>query len=411
MDVKINDVSLAYGDASVVVDHLSLDIADGESLVLLGQSGCGKTSTMRCVAGLEDPTGGSISIGTTTVFDARSGLNVAPNKRNVGLMFQSYAVWPHMTVLENVSFPLRMKRRPKSEGRAKALETLELVGLAHLANKGASQLSGGQMQRVALARSLAMEPSVMLLDEPLSNLDARLREDLRIELRRLQLDLGLTSIYVTHDQGEALALADRIAIMQRGRISQLAAPVDIYRSPASASIAEFLGVSNIFRVGTARDAGRTRVSLADYELEVVVDAPVPKGTDLSVCVRPEHVRLVPLGQGEAPNSYAGTVTVSVFQGSYARCTVQLDAGPLIEAQIRDDAHDPARHGDRVQLDIEPRHIQVLPQEVGTETNADGRRHAASGTDGAPLLGTAGTGTDAEPPRQSHAAATSKGADR
>ncbi|RYF47768.1 MAG: ABC transporter ATP-binding protein, partial [Comamonadaceae bacterium] len=290
------------------------------------------------------------------------------------------------------------------------LETLELVGLSHLADKGASQLSGGQMQRVALARSLAMEPSVMLLDEPLSNLDARLREDLRIELRRLQLDLGLTSIYVTHDQGEALALADRIAIMQRGRISQLAAPVDIYRSPASASIAEFLGVSNVFRVVPARDADQTRIALSDHELEIIVDLPVPKGIDLSVCVRPEHVRLLPLGQGEAPNSYPGTVTVSVFQGSYARCTVQLDAGPLVEAQIYGDAQHLARHGDRVQLDIEPRHLQVLPQEVDAATNSE-RLQQAEGTDADPLLSAAGIGAANEPPQRYPSVATSRGADR
>jgi len=362
MDVKINDLSLAYGDFAAV-KHLSLDIQDGESLVLLGQSGCGKTSTMRCVAGLEDPSGGTISIGGTTVFDAASTVNLPPNKRNVGLVFQSYAVWPHMTVLDNVSFPLKMKRRPRKEIRTRALETLELVGLAHLADKGASLLSGGQMQRVALARSLAMEPAVMLLDEPLSNLDARLREDLRVELRRLQLDLGLTSIYVTHDQGEALALADRIAIMQGGRISQLTTPEETYRSPASASIAEFLGVANILRVAPPA-AGAHRLRLVDHEMEVAVESELPATSeDLSVCVRPEHVRLETHRQAGSPNSWPGSVEVSVFQGSFARCTVRLDAGPTFEVQTQDEAGARLRQHDRVHVEVDPKHVQVLQQDV------------------------------------------------
>ncbi|MEO9323499.1 ABC transporter ATP-binding protein [Nocardioides sp. C4-1] len=366
--MNIEDLSLSYGDFTAV-DRLSLHIADGESLVLLGQSGCGKTSTMRCVAGLEDPSGGSISIGGTPVFDAGAGLNVAPNRRKVGLVFQSYAVWPHMTVLENVGFPLRMKKLPKQQVRTKALETLELVGLAQHADKGASMLSGGQMQRVALARSLAMEPDVLLLDEPLSNLDARLREDLRVELRRLQLELGLTSIYVTHDQGEALALADRIAIMQGGRIRQLADPVDTYRHPASASIAAFLGVANIFEVATPA-AGDRRLAMVDHPVEVAVDAALPAGEHLSVCIRPEHVHLAldePSATAATVNTWPGTVEVSVFQGSFARCSVRLDAGPLIEVQTHDDAASTLRQKDRVHVSIDPQHVQVLPREVTSAT--------------------------------------------
>ncbi|MGJ9422456.1 ABC transporter ATP-binding protein [Aeromicrobium sp. CF3.5] len=374
MDVKINNLSLTYGEF-VAVKNLSLTIEQGESLVLLGQSGCGKTSTMRCVAGLEDPSEGSISIGDTTVFDADATINLAPNKRQVGLVFQSYAVWPHMTVLENVSFPLRMKKRPKKEVRTKALETLDMVGLAHLADKGASLLSGGQMQRVALARSLAMEPNVMLLDEPLSNLDARLREDLRVELRRLQLELGLTSIYVTHDQGEALALADRIAIMQNGRISQLSNPLETYRNPASASIAEFLGVSNIFAVRPGA-SGSTRLTLADHAVDVAVaDHALPHtADDLSVCIRPEHVRVKRLALGEsgavsAANEWLGTVQVSVFQGSFARCSIALDAGPVLEVQTQEVDATTLRQHDRVLVHVDPRDVQVLPREV-TEPVSD-----------------------------------------
>lgn len=360
MDIRINDLSLTYGDFAAV-KNLSLDIAEGESLVLLGQSGCGKTSTMRCIAGLEDPSAGAISIGGATVFDAATGVNVSPNKRNVGMVFQSYAIWPHMTVLENVSFPLRMKRLAKSVVRKKAMETLELVGLEHLAQKGASLLSGGQMQRVALARSLAMGPSVMLLDEPLSNLDARLREDLRSELRRLQLELGLTSVYVTHDQGEALALADRVAIMQHGRITQLAEPAAIYGYPASASIATFLGMANVFRL---RGSANGRASLADYDLEVVTADIIPRhAVNSSVCVRPENIRLAATRSDNAANSWPGTVTVKLFQGSHTRWTIKLDAGPTLEVETRATEAFDIQANDSVRVEVDPNDVLILPNEV------------------------------------------------
>ncbi|MFC5337263.1 ABC transporter ATP-binding protein [Leucobacter denitrificans] len=360
MDVRIDGLSLSYGDFHAV-KNLDLDIAEGESLVLLGQSGCGKTSTMRCIAGLEDPNGGSISIGGKTVFDAASRRNLSPNKRNIGMVFQSYAIWPHMTVLENVSFPLRMKRLPKKEVRSKALETLEIVGLEHLAEKGASLLSGGQMQRVALARSLAMGPNVMLLDEPLSNLDARLREDLRVELRRIQLELGLTSVYVTHDQGEALALADRIAIMQHGRISQLAAPADIYGSPASASIATFLGMVNVFKLAPFV-GGRGR--LAEYELEVVAEGQTQSHTNtFSMCVRPENISMAVSQRTDSDNSWPGVIEVRLFQGAYTRWTVKLDAGPTMEVETRMQSSPDLHVGDRVYLEFDARNVLVLPDEV------------------------------------------------
>jgi iron(III) transport system ATP-binding protein len=264
MKVDVRGLTLKYGDA-VAVSDLDLTVDEGEALVLLGQSGCGKTSTMRCIAGLETPASAVITIGDQTVFDSGSGINRPPNKRNVGMVFQSYAIWPHMTVFENVAFPLKMKGRKKAELRAAVHETLELVGLDHLADRGASLLSGGQMQRVALARSLAMQPSVLLLDEPLSNLDARLRHRLRMELRELQLRLNVTSLYVTHDQDEALALADRIALMQSGRIVQIGKPHEIYSHPRSASIAEFLGVGNIIPV-TSEDATCVRLTATGQKL-------------------------------------------------------------------------------------------------------------------------------------------------
>lgn len=359
MDVTISNLSLSYGKF-LAVKNLSLDIADGESIVMLGQSGCGKTSTMRCIAGLEDPSGGSIAIGGRTVFDAESRTRVPANKRNVGLVFQSYAVWPHLTVLENVAFPLQRQKLGKEEVRAKALATLRTVGLERVANNGASALSGGQMQRVALARSLAMEPAVMLLDEPLSNLDARLRDDLRVELRRLQIELGLTSIYVTHDQTEALALADRVAVMQHGRITQLARPIEIYDNPASASIAAFLGVLNIFPVGPA--AGH-RVASVNHAMEFVTEAASDHGVLSSVGIRPEHVRVSTERDESGVNVWEGRVEVAVFQGATTRCAVRLDAGPVLEATIPGSGINVFHPGDRVFTHVDPRDVRIMPNEV------------------------------------------------
>jgi iron(III) transport system ATP-binding protein len=330
MKVTIENLTLGYHGNTVVRD-LDLDIADGESLVLLGQSGCGKTSTMRCVAGLETPSVGRITIGDRIVHDSATGKSVPPHKRNVGMVFQSYAVWPHRTVAQNVGFALKMQKIGKSETEQRVTEALELVGLGHLADRGASQLSGGQMQRVALARSLVMRPSVLMLDEPLSNLDARLRERLRMELRELQLRLGLTTVYVTHDQVEAFALADRIALMQKGCIVQIGSPEQIYKNPSCASIAEFLGIGNIF--GAVAGASGDEYTLIDHPaINVVLDAPARVEGPAIVCLRPEDLLVsgitepMPAGQ-----HWTGRVEVASYQGASIRYRVTLDGGPEIEA--------------------------------------------------------------------------------
>lgn len=361
MEVQIEDLRLAYNGVPAIRD-LNLHIGEGESIVLLGQSGCGKTSTMRCVAGLEEPTGGRISIGSKTVFDAAKRINVPSNKRNVGMVFQSYAVWPHKTVLENVMFPLQMKRTPTKHARTAAMETLEIVGLAHLADRGASLLSGGQMQRVALARSMAMKPSVLMLDEPLSNLDARLRDDLRVELRRIQVEQGLTSLYVTHDQHEALALADRIAIMRNGVIAQLGTPQEIYKTPATASIASFLGVSNVFET-ESMDTGNV-LKLAGYDIEVRTSARKPAG-QASICIRPEDLDVQQqTATGFDTNRFSGHVQVSVFQGASIRYQVQLVNGPRVEAICPQESHDVLGTGTPVDVRVDPANVMVLPNELG-----------------------------------------------
>ncbi|MFI9460812.1 ABC transporter ATP-binding protein [Streptomyces xiamenensis] len=357
MEISVRNLTLRYGE-SVAVDDLDLTIADGEALVLLGQSGCGKTSTMRCVAGLESPSAGRISVGETVMFDGERGINRPPHKRNIGMVFQSYAIWPHLTVFQNVAFPLAMKKTGRADTARRVGETLDLVGLGHLAERGASMLSGGQMQRVALARSLVMEPSVLLLDEPLSNLDARLRHRLRTELRELQQKIGLTSIYVTHDQDEALALADRISMMQAGRIVQTAPPAELYARPRSASIAEFLGVANIFGV-TPEDAGTVRLDGTGIRLAVESCA---KGEQLRACVRAEDLRFA-AGDAAGPNLLPGVITTKVFQGGTVTYRVRVEGGP--EAEIVGSKHEESRYGvgDRVTLTVPPAAIQVLPLEV------------------------------------------------
>lgn len=356
MRISIENLSLRYGDVTVF-DALDLEVADGESLVLLGPSGCGKTSTMRCIAGLEEPSAGSITIGDRTVFSAADGITVSPHRRNVGMVFQSYAVWPHKTVFENVAFSLRRQRVAAGQIRERVGRVLEIVGLGEMFDRGASLLSGGQMQRVALARSLVMEPSVLLLDEPLSNLDARLRERLRLELRELQLSLGLTTVYVTHDQAEAFALADRIALMQGGKILQLGSPEEIYAHPATTSLARFLGVGNIF--GCAVRQGTARVADSELIVELPTSAGSPTGTT-SVCMRPEDLTIAPLT--ETPhevNTWAGRVVVSSFQGASTRYRIALDVGPAVDVVAGRRSGPTMRIGDRVSVTCPVEAAQVL----------------------------------------------------
>lgn len=362
MKVTLENIDLKYGD-TYAVKGVDAEIEDGQSLVLLGKSGCGKTTTMRCIAGLETPARGRITIGDQVVFDSEKNINVPSHKRNVGMVFQSYAVWPHRTIFENVAFPLQMKKVSKKESATRVDEALAMVGLDGFQNRGASLLSGGQMQRVALARSLVMRPSVLLLDEPLSNLDARLRDHLRIELRALQQELHLTCVYVTHDQGEALALADRIALMQNGKLAQVGSPREIYESPASASIADFLGVSNIFPVQTNGKPGV--YGMTDHRLELST-APVPvpvAGDGIKACIRPEDVIVSVQRTPNSSNNWPGTVKVASYQGAEVRYLVELDGGPSIEALVSRRDCPAVATGDQVWINAAPADIQILPAEV------------------------------------------------
>ena len=284
------------------IDHVDLQVNDGELFTLLGPSGCGKTTTLRCIAGLEDPDEGVISLYGRILFSAgrpeHPTVNLSPPQRGLGMVFQSYAIWPHMSVFDNVAFPLqvqdRRKRRTRKQIADNVMRALDLMQLSSFAQRPATRLSGGQQQRLALARALVAEPPLLLLDEPLSNLDAKLRESLRVELKRLQSELGVTSIYVTHDQSEALSMSSRIAVMSAGRIEQIDVPMRIYNQPTSRFVAEFIGISNFFP-GHVRevDHGSLTVETADGLLraEGVPADSYQVGQSVLVSIRPEALEI------------------------------------------------------------------------------------------------------------------------
>src|SRR3954447_17322845 len=301
------------------VDDISFTVGDGEFLTLLGPSGCGKSTTLAAIAGLDRSDEGRIVLGDHVFFDGARGVFVPPERREVGLVFQSYALWPHMTVAENLDFPLRLRKMPRAQRAERVAEALALVEMSDYARRYPFALSGGQQQRVALARTLVYRPSLLLLDEPLSNLDAKLRERARSWLRHLQRNLRVTTVYVTHDQSEALALSDRIAVMSGGKIAQLADPHTIYERPADPFVADFLGSSNFFagRV-VAADRGGVQVMLAGFSnlppLRAFCMRDLKPGDPVTVAVRPERIGLANGSPGDA-NTYPVSVIERTFLGA------------------------------------------------------------------------------------------------
>jgi len=281
-------------DEFVAVNAVTLTAADGEFLTLLGPSGCGKTTTLRMIAGLEEPNGGSIRIGDRVIYDRGLGVNVPAETRGLGMVFQSYAIWPHMTVAENIAYPLRMRRVPRARRAELVKKALDLVGLAGFGDKPSPLLSGGQQQRVALARALVFEPALLLLDEPLSNLDAKLREQMRFELRIMQQRVGLTAIYVTHDQEEALTLSDRLVVMNEGEIEQIGTPSEVYERPQTRFVAHFIGKGNMLDLaGDVKcDASGARLTLPGLNGPAEVQLP-------ATSIRTEPVRHAGSGNGRA----------------------------------------------------------------------------------------------------------------
>jgi iron(III) transport system ATP-binding protein len=359
--IEVENLTVRYGAATAVAG-VSFQVQPGEQLTLLGPSGCGKTTTLRAIAGLERPSGGVIRIGGTTVYSSAARIDVPAEKRGLSMVFQSYAIWPHMSVFDNVAYGLRVRRVGAREIDAKVRAALALVQMAGFERRPASQLSGGQQQRVALARACVFSPQVLLFDEPLSNLDAKLRADMRIELRELQHRLGITSVYVTHDLEEALAMSDRIVVMRDGAIEQIGSPSDIYNLPRNAFVADFVGSANLIR-------GRLRPDLAAdglAALETAGGAIVygvthgrPLGPEPTFCVRTVHLRLSTRRPGEAHNVWPVRVRACVFQGDFTQAHVTWAERELI---VRAAAMAPLAEGAEAFLSVDPARCVLLEGE-------------------------------------------------
>jgi len=349
--VSLHEVVKTYG-TTTVLHGVSLDLAPGELICLLGPSGCGKTTALRCIAGLEEVSGGAVSIGGKDVS------TVPVNRRDIGMVFQAYSLFPHLSVTRNVEFGLSMRKVPRAERAGRVAEALDVVGLSELADRYPTQLSGGQQQRVALARALVTRPKALLLDEPLSALDAKVRVRLREQIREIVTELGITTVFVTHDQEEALAIADRVAVMHNGVIEQLGTPEDLYRRPATPFVADFVGVSNRL-TGVLREDG---VLVHGVLLPVASNEHgIPVGEQAIAFVRPENVRITRTAEGTAPAGPSGSVVASGFLGSLRRTVVRLDdddAGVGDDVAVQHAAGEQYEAGEAVYLTVAPEPVAL-----------------------------------------------------
>jgi ABC-type Fe3+/spermidine/putrescine transport system ATPase subunit len=365
--LELKGVSKHFGSVHAVEDA-TLQVKRGEVLTLLGPSGCGKTTTLRMVIGLERLTHGEITYSGRVVDSDASKSFVPPNKRNMGMVFQSYAIWPHMTVAENVAYPLKVRRVKGAEIRDRVSKVLEQVGLGGMEQRPATMLSGGQQQRVAVARSLVFEPDILLLDEPFSNLDAKLRDTMRTDLRILQQRLGITVLFVTHDQIEALSLSDRIVVMNQGNIEQVGTPMELYRNPKTAAVRDFLGRTVILE-GTVEEtsvAGSVGVRMHDSSgpmvyAQILHSEGMEIGTSCLLAVRPEGVDVEPLetvGDPDAPNTVRGVISTLLFIGDRFEARVELSWGDDIFLYLPPD--DRWREGQPVAMRFAPHELHVWP---------------------------------------------------
>jgi ABC-type Fe3+/spermidine/putrescine transport system ATPase subunit len=354
------EVTKRYGDFTAV-DRMSFTLCEGEFFTLLGPSGCGKTTTLRLVAGLEEPDAGEILLNGVPIASPKRGLFVPPDKRRMGMVFQSYAIWPHMTVFENVAFPLRVRRETAAGVKKRVLQALETVGLAGLEERGATEVSGGQQQRIALARALVYTPAILLLDEPLSNLDAKLREQMRFELRALQRKLKLTILYVTHDQTEAMTLSDRIAVVNRGRFEQVGPPFDVYEKPATSFAGEFLGRTVMFE-GTIKSnhAGRC-VELVEGSGRLFVDPEkagrFAGGDAVRILTRPEDIEILPVGE-LLQNDIPAKIEEVAYLGDHFEYHVQAGGHSFVLSATKRERH---TVGAEVRLRFDPARLNILPR--------------------------------------------------
>jgi ABC-type Fe3+/spermidine/putrescine transport system ATPase subunit len=355
--LQFRDVLKRYGDYTAV-NRVTFELAAGEFFTLLGPSGCGKTTTLRLVAGLEDPDDGEILLNGVPVAAPRRGILVPPDKRQMGMVFQSYAIWPHMTVFENVAFPLRVRGEAADSLKKKVLDALELVGLGGLQDRGATSLSGGQQQRVALARALAYTPTILLLDEPLSNLDAKLREQMRFELRALQRRLNLTVLYVTHDQTEAMTLSDRIAVMRQGKIEQLGNAVEIYERPATAFVGDFLGRTVVLEGALKKNGTHLALEFRTGERLSVGENHNGKFSDgdaIRIVCRPEDVRILPDGTLETTEIKASVREIA-YLGDHLEYTVDACGRSIVVLAGKAARYAP---GTAIRLAFDPERLTLL----------------------------------------------------
>lgn len=356
--LEFRDVVKRFGSVNAV-DGVSFSIERGEIFTLLGPSGCGKTTTLRLVAGLEEPDGGEIFIAGNCVAAPARGLYLAPEKRQLGMVFQSYAIWPHLTVFENVAFPLRVRREANEIVRQRVEHALEIVGLGGFGARGATQLSGGQQQRVALARALVYQPEILLLDEPLSNLDAKLREQMRVEIRALQKKLGLTVLYVTHDQAEAMTLSDRIAVVNRGRFEQVGTPEEVYERPLTEFAAGFLGrmVSLTGKVAKASTgfaiefADASRCALSDQVANSCAD-----GATVQLRTRPEDIEMLAAGELQ-PFQVSAVVEQVAYLGESFEYHVRAHDVAFVLTATKQHRY---QAGDGVRLALDPARLKIRP---------------------------------------------------
>ena len=361
------------GPAVKAAQDVAFEVPAGKFFTLLGPSGCGKTTTLRSIAGLERPVSGEINVNGRVVFSSDRKIFVPPNQRNFGMVFQSYAIWPHMTVFANAAFPLEVRKAKmsKSEIREKVMRVLSAVALDAYADREATKLSGGQQQRLALARALVMEPELLLLDEPLSNLDAKLRDRMRFELKRIQRELGITTIYVTHDQGEALALSHEIAVMNEGRIVQVGPPRTIYEHPRTKFVAEFIGTTNFIDgvvLGFDDAASRWKVRTPAGDLLVSTDSELTPNMRVTVSIRPEDVELFDdaTTSGSMENVTSGRVDQKVFLGDFVDFQLQIGDFTLLSR-----AHPSLRTpiGETIHVRMNPDKCVAIPEESSARAAA------------------------------------------
>ncbi|GLY17089.1 ABC transporter ATP-binding protein [Kineosporia sp. NBRC 101677] len=354
-DVSVRELRKTFG-STTVLHGVDFTIKDGEFFTLLGPSGCGKSTTLNCIAGLESPTGGSISVGGTTFVDEKTFL--PPEARNLGMVFQSYALWPHMTIAANLAMPLSIRKMKRAEQAPLIHDALEKVGLAHLKDRYPHQLSGGQQQRVALARALVYSPRVLLLDEPLSNLDAKLREQARAWLKRLQEELGITTVYVTHDQDEALALSDRIAVMSEGHMLQVGTPKEIYERPAAAQVAAFVGRCNFLDGVVTGAESHGLVIRIDATGDTIrsAEGSFAAGDRVTVAIRPERIAI--LERHEAVPAGAGELRATVLSSSYLGSRYEYDL--KLGNQVVQVVSSESGLGGEVTLAVRPQALLVYP---------------------------------------------------